>query len=100
MGLLTDISLKIFFKYFGCGFSRSKSMFLSKASTSHYKKCGIIFIALCFYLHQLKKRVSDFKNSVAQSGNSNVFALCGVIYIQHFRIKSSFSSEKNTGSGI
>ena len=39
---------------FGCGFYHSKSVFLSEAPTSRYK-CKIIFVELCFYLHQLIK---------------------------------------------
>ena len=59
------------------------------------KKYEMIFAALCFYLHLLKN--SDF---VSQTGNSNIFVLHGVIYIQHFQTKSSFSSDENTRGGI
>ena len=40
--------------------------------------------------------VSDFKNSVSQAGKSNIFVLRGVIYVQHFQIKSRFSKKKKT----
>ena len=65
MELITDqISLKIIFQnifcWFGRDFSCSKTMFLSKALTPRDKKNEIIFVSLCFYLHQLKKRISDF----------------------------------------
>ena len=70
-------------------------MFLSKVPTFHVtKKCEIIFVALCFYLHQFKKYVSDFLYSVSQTGNNNIFVLRSVIYVQHFQIKSCFSGEK------
>ena len=64
MELVTDqIFLKIIFLnifcWFGRDFSCSKTMFLSKASTPRDKKYEIIFVSLCFYLHQLKKRILD-----------------------------------------
>ena len=52
------------------------------------------FVAFCFYLHQFNKHVSDFLNSILQTGNSNIFVLRVVIYVKHFQIKSSFPSEK------
>ena len=41
--------------------------------------------------------MSGFKNSVSQAGNGNIFVLRGVIYVQHFQIKSRFSKKKKHG---
>ena len=65
------------------------------------KKYEIIFVPLRFCLRLLKKGLKsmsqNLKISVSQTGNSNIFVLCGVIcYVQHLEIKSSFSSENKT----
>ena len=78
MGLLTDpISLKLIFKMFllilGVTSLVPSQCSFPKLQLHVTKKCEIIFVPLCFYLHQLKKSISDFQNSVAQTGNSNIF---------------------------
>ena len=55
----------------------------------------IIFAALWFYLYELKKYVSDFKNLIS-TGDINIFVLRGVFFSRYVQLKSSISNEKTS----
>ena len=60
--------------------------------------CGkkVIFAALCFYLYELKKCVSDFQNLI-QNGDINNFVLRCVFVSRFVRLKSYFPDERDSG---
>ena len=65
MGLLKDqIFLEIILKHFllilGVAFLVPSQCSFPKLRLNVTKKCEKFFVALCFYLHQLKKHISDF----------------------------------------
>ena len=60
------------------------------------KKFQIIFTALYFYLSELKECVSGFK-ILFQTGDVNIFILCGIFFTKYVQLKSSLPDEKNNG---
>ena len=63
------------------------------------KKNWIIFAALYFYLCELKS-VSQTFEILFQTGDINIFVLCGVFFSIYVWLKSCFSNEKNISSKI
>ena len=89
-GLLTDqISLKKYFMLIlGLTFLVLSKYSFPRLQLYFTKRYEIIFVSLRFYLRLHKKGLKsisqNLKISVSQTGNSNIFVLCGVIcYVQH-----------------
>ena len=59
------------------------------------KKFELIFVAMYFYIYELKKYVSDSYKILFQTGDINIFVLRGVFFSRYVQLKSSFSGEEN-----
>ena len=76
--------------------SFSKMLFSKFQASCGKKKFQIIFTALYFYLSELKECVSGFK-ILFQTGDVNIFILCGIFFTKYVQLKSSLPDEKNSG---
>ena len=62
---LSGYIISIFFNFW-CRFCGSSPMLFPKALASCCKKFELIFAALYFYIYEIKKCVSDFKNLISK----------------------------------
>ena len=88
--ILSKYEIYIFFN-FGRGFCCSFPKWFSKASASCCKKT---FLLHCASIFMASKSVSQILKILFQTGDIEIFVLCGVFFSRYVLLKSSFSGKK------
>ena len=95
---ITNILIKyiiyIFFN-FGCGFCSLFPMLFLKAPVSCCNKFLNYFLLHGTSIFMSSRTVSRIFKILFQTGDINIFVLCGVFFSKYVQVKSSFSGKKN-----
>ena len=83
----------IFFK-FGRDSCGSFSMLFPKVPTSCCKRNLALFLLHCTSIFMSSKNLSQIFKILFQTGDINIFVLCGVFFSRYVQLKSFFSDEK------
>ena len=75
-------------------------MLFPEAPASCDKKNFEITLLHCTSICMISKNVSQIFKILFQTGNINIFDLCGVSFSRHVQLQSSFSDEKNISREI
>ena len=92
--IISKYIIYIFFD-FGCGFCGSFPILFPKAAAFCCKKLWTNFCCIVL-LYLWAQKVSQIFKIVSQTGDINIFALCGVFFIRYVQLKSSFLDEEKT----